>query len=265
MTKLQAHRGVSYEYPENTILAYQAAVDQGYGIIELDPKYTLDGKFVMLHDKSLKRTARDENGIAPELNIADITLQQARSYEYGSWKDEKFKGEKIPTLSDVLDFSEANPNVPLKFDNVWTKFPDNIRKAFLEEIAERNGSVNVGMTCDSLESLQEAAAALPFAALHYDGIPLFENFLKIASNVAANREFVVWVCYDLPRLSWYKGERASVELCDMVRKYGKLGIWIISTHEELENAVVNFKADYIETNGRIKPSWLEELTQQKEE
>ena len=80
MTKLQAHRGVSYEYPENTIIAYQAAVDQGYGIIELDPKYTLDGKFVMLYDKSLKRTARDENGVAPELNIADITLEQARSY-----------------------------------------------------------------------------------------------------------------------------------------------------------------------------------------
>jgi glycerophosphoryl diester phosphodiesterase len=126
MTKLQAHRGVSYEYPENTIIAYQAAVDQGYGIIELDPKYTSDGKIVMLHDKSLKRTARDENGEAPELNIADITLDEARSYEYGSWKNERFKGEKIPTLSEVLDFAEENPTVPLKFDNVWTTFPEEI-------------------------------------------------------------------------------------------------------------------------------------------
>ena len=190
MTKLQAHRGVSYEYPENTILAYQAAVDQGYGIIELDPKYTLDGKFVMLHDKSLKRTARDKNGIAPELNIADITLEQARSYEYGSWKDEKFKGEKIPTLSDVLDFAEENPTVPLKFDNVWTKFPDDIRKAFLEEIAERKGSVNVGMTCDSLESLQEVANSIPWATLHYDGIDLFENFLKIVKETFEDKEIV---------------------------------------------------------------------------
>ena len=46
MAKLQAHRGVSYEYPENTMIAYQAAIDQGYGIIELDPKYTADGKIV---------------------------------------------------------------------------------------------------------------------------------------------------------------------------------------------------------------------------
>ena len=261
MTKLQAHRGVSYEYPENTILAYQAAVDQGYGIIELDPKYTLDGKFVMLHDKSLNRTARDENGIAPELNIADITLEQARSYEYGSWKDEKFKGEKIPTLSDVLDFAEENPTVPLKFDNVWTKFPYDIRKAFLEEIAERKGSVNVGMTCDSLESLQEVANSIPWATLHYDGIDLFENFLKIVKETFDNREIIFWVCYDLPRLSWYKGEKASVDLCNRVRKYGKLGIWIISTREELENAVVNFKADYVETNGRIKPEWINDIEQ----
>ena len=261
MTKLQAHRGVSYEYPENTILAYQAAVDQGYGIIELDPKYTLDGKFVMLHDKSLKRTARDENGIAPELNIADITLEQARSYEYGSWKDEKFKGEQLPTLSDVLDFAEANPHVPLKFDNVWTKFPDDIRKAFLEEIAERKGSINVGMTCDSLESLQEVANSIPWATLHYDGIDLFENFLKIVKETFDNREIIFWVCYDLPRLSWYKGEKASVDLCNRVRKYGKLGIWIISTREELENAVVNFKADYVETNGRIKPEWINDIKQ----
>ena len=259
MTKLQAHRGVSYEYPENTILAYQAAVDQGYGIIELDPKYTLDGKFVMLHDKSLKRTARDENGVAPELNIANITLEQARSYEYGSWKDEKFKGEKIPTLSEVLDFAEKNPSVLLKFDNVWTKFPDDLRKAFLEEIAKREGKVNVGMTCDFLESLEEVVRILPWATLHYDGIVLSEEFLKIAKALANNRELVIWVCYDLPRLSWYKGEKASVDLCDRVHKYGKLGIWIISTREELENAVVNFKANYIETNGRIKPYWLDSL------
>ena len=39
MTKLQAHRGVSYEYPENTMVAYEAAIKQGYGIIELDPVF----------------------------------------------------------------------------------------------------------------------------------------------------------------------------------------------------------------------------------
>ena len=50
MKRLQAHRGVRSEYPENTIATFKASVDEGYDIIELDPKYTKDGKFVFLHD-----------------------------------------------------------------------------------------------------------------------------------------------------------------------------------------------------------------------
>ena len=42
--KLQAHRGVSTEYPENTMASFEAAVLQGYDVIELDPNYTADGQ-----------------------------------------------------------------------------------------------------------------------------------------------------------------------------------------------------------------------------
>ena len=104
MTLLQAHRGVSSEYPENTMAAFRASVEQGYGLIELDPKHTADGKFVILHDKTLARTARDQNGNAPDYAIKDITLQKAQEYEYGSWFAPEFKGEPLPLLSDVLDF-----------------------------------------------------------------------------------------------------------------------------------------------------------------
>lgn len=259
MTKLQAHRGVSSEFPENTIVAYQAAVDQEYAIIELDPKYTADGKFVMLHDKSIKRTARDMDGKTEDIPISELTLEQARRYEYGSWKDEKFKGVQIPTLSDVLDFSEKNPDVPLKFDNVWTKFPEDLKIAFLNEIAERGNGVNVGFTCGTLESLSLAAKTVPWAALHYDGIDISEDTLKKVSEIAAGHKLVIWVCYDAPATAWFKGEKANAELCERVRRYGKLGIWLLSEREELEKAVCEFKADYVETNGRIKPDWVEDI------
>lgn len=259
MTKLQAHRGVSSEYPENTIIAYRAAVDQGYAIIELDPKYTADGKFVMLHDKSIKRTARDKNGNTRDILIRDITLEQAREYEYGSWKDERFKGEQLPTLSDVLDFSEKNPNVPLKFDNVWTKFPEELRIAFLDEIAERGDRVNIGLTCGTLESLEQASNALPLATLHYDGMDLSEETLRRVAEIAAGHRPIIWICYDTPETAWFKGEKASVNLCERVRKYGEIGIWLLSRREELATAVLEFHADYVETNGRIKPNWVKDL------
>ena len=257
MTRLQAHRGVSFEYPENTMIAYQAAVDQGYAIIELDPKYTADGKFVMLHDRSLKRTARDKGGNAYDINISDLTLEQARSYEYGSWFGESFRGEPIPTLSDVLDFSENNPHVPLKFDNVWTSFPEELRKAFLSEIAERGNRVNVGLTCGTLDSLKQAAETLPYAALHYDGIDLKDETLQTVASVARVHKPVIWVCYDNPQTAWFKGEKATKELCERVHQYGELGIWLLSDREELNEATQIFKANYVETNGRIKPDWLE--------
>ena len=259
MTKLQAHRGVSYEYPENTMIAYQAAIDQGYGIVELDPKYTADGKIVMLHDNSIKRTARNAEGEQHDLQITELTLEEAQGYEYGSWKDEKFKGEKLPTLSDVLDFSEKNITVPIKLDNVWNKFPDEIRAAFLAEVAERGDSVNVGFTCSTAEALAEAAEACPAAALHYDGADVSEETLKRIAELAEGHRLVIWLCYDTPATKWYMGERAGVALCDRVRKYGEIGIWLLAEKEELREAVLDFKADYVETNGKLKPWWVDEI------
>ena len=259
MTKLQAHRGVSYEYPENTMIAYQAAIDQSYGIIELDPKYTADGKIVMLHDWSLKRTARNENGEQRDIRINEITLAEAQSYEYGSWKGEQFKGEKMPTLSDVLDFSEKHTDVPIKIDNVWNKFPDEIRADMLAEVAERGDRVNVGFTCSTPEALAEAASTNPLAALHYDGIDVSEDTLKKISEIASGHKLVIWLCYDTPVTKWYKGERASAELCERVRKYGEIGIWLLAEREELCEAVLDFKADYVETNGKLKPWWVEDM------
>ena len=56
--KLQAHRGVCTEAPENTMAAYRLAVAQGYDIIEFDPKCTKDDMWVVHHDMTLNRTCR---------------------------------------------------------------------------------------------------------------------------------------------------------------------------------------------------------------
>ena len=255
MTKLQAHRGVSSEYPENTMLAFHAAVEQGYGLIELDPKYTADGAIVMLHDSALKRTARDKDGNAVSGRISEVTLAQAREYEYGSWYSAEFKGEPIPTLADVLDFNEENCAVTLKFDNVWNEFPDDIRTQFLKEIAQRGDRVNVGLTCATAEAVLEAAEAVPGAAIHYDGVDLSDLTLQEVAKAAHGHQLVIWVCYDTPETGWFKGQRASAALCERVRMYGQLGLWLLSRREELTCAVMEYNADYVETNGKLKLIW----------
>ena len=257
MTLLQAHRGVSSEFPENTMAAFRASVEQGYHVIELDPKHTLDGKFVILHDKTLTRTARDQSGNAPEYAIKDITLEQAQQYEYGSWFAPEFRGEPLPLLSDVLDFAEQHPNIPIKIDNCWEKFEEPHRDAFLKEIAARGDkAANVGFTCQTLECLEMVANRFPNATLHYDGTELTKEGLDKVAKIARGHRLVIWICYDGNTSKWFKGPRASRQLCEFVRQYGDLGIWILSERDQLDRTLDEYSPDIIETTGHIKPEWL---------
>ncbi len=91
-----AHRGASDAAPENTIAAFQLAWKLGADMIEGDFYLTADGQIVALHDKTTKRTA------GAELAVAKSTLAQLRTLDVGAWKGPQFRGQRIPTLAEVL-------------------------------------------------------------------------------------------------------------------------------------------------------------------
>lgn len=91
-----AHRGASYDAPENTLSAFRLALEQGADGVEGDFYVTKDKQIVCLHDKDTKRTA------GKKLDVAKSTLAELRSLEYGAWKSPKFAGEPIPTFEEVL-------------------------------------------------------------------------------------------------------------------------------------------------------------------
>lgn len=93
-----AHRGASYDAPENTLAAFKEAWAQGADAIEGDFYLSGDGRIVCIHDKSTKRTT----GGKADLNVADVSLEELQKLDVGSWKDPKFAAERIPTLEDVL-------------------------------------------------------------------------------------------------------------------------------------------------------------------
>ena len=95
--KIIGHRGASADAPENTIASYQLAWKQGADGIEGDFYLTKDGQVVCIHDPTTKRTA------GTDLKVKEATLDQLKSLDVGIGKFEKFKGEKIPTLAEVLD------------------------------------------------------------------------------------------------------------------------------------------------------------------
>ena len=95
--KVQAHRGASGYAPENTLPAFQLAVDMGADGIECDIHYSKDGHFIVCHDETIDRTS-DGTGL-----ISELTLSEIKSHDFGKKFNEKFAGTTAPTLEEMLD------------------------------------------------------------------------------------------------------------------------------------------------------------------
>ena len=96
-----AHRGASGLglAPENTLAAFEQAIQIGVDALEIDVRATRDGQLVVLHDPALDRTT-DRQGLVRELSLA-----QVRQADAGSWFDPRFRNERVPTLEEVLDLA----------------------------------------------------------------------------------------------------------------------------------------------------------------
>lgn len=109
-TKIFAHRGASAYAPENTMIAFALAMEQGADGVELDVQLTKDGEVVVIHDEVIDRVS-DGGGA-----VRDYTLKQLRQFSFHN-SFEQYKGVWIPTLSEVLKLlapSGMTVNIELK-------------------------------------------------------------------------------------------------------------------------------------------------------
>lgn len=83
--------------------------------------------------------------------------------------------------------------------------------------------------------IKRVVERFPNAQLHYEGIVDEETVLSIKALVNDN-PFVVWIAMPSELTSWVKRPMASPELCKMVKRHAKLGLWILETQEQLEEA-----------------------------
>lgn len=253
--QLQAHRGVSTDCPENTMAAFKASVDQGYDLIELDPKFTLDNQCVVLHDRTINRTARNAQGeaITDPTPIASLTLEQARSYEYGSWHSPKYAGEQLPLLEEALIFAREN-SMPLKIDNVIESFTEE-QTEILFSLVEKTGMQDLaGFTCTKPEYLKAVVNRFPKTTIHYDG-PVDEEKLMQLRSILIDNPLVIWLPYPNRLTSWCKTPAVSDERVKLVRALGaRLGVWILEDEADLADASARFKPDIVETTGSLKPN-----------
>ncbi len=92
-----AHRGASFDAPENSVTSMKLAWKQKADAIETDIHLSKDGKIVILHDFDTKRIG----GV--DKKIVDQTWDELHNIDIGKWKGESVAGEKLPTLAPFLE------------------------------------------------------------------------------------------------------------------------------------------------------------------
>jgi len=105
-----AHRGASKFAPENTLPAFERAIELGADLIEMDVRQTRDGELILMHDETVDRTT-DGSGA-----VEQLTLAQIRALDAGSWFGDAFRGVRVPTLRQALAAirGQARPDIDFK-------------------------------------------------------------------------------------------------------------------------------------------------------
>jgi glycerophosphoryl diester phosphodiesterase len=115
-----AHRGYSAVAPENTLPALAAAVRAGATHIEFDVRTTADGVPVVIHDRTVDRTT---NGSG---QVWDLTVDEIRALDAGSWFSPAFAGTKVPLLSEVLSLPLGDASLLLEIKPPAS--PDQVKR-----------------------------------------------------------------------------------------------------------------------------------------
>ncbi|ADU29881.1 glycerophosphodiester phosphodiesterase family protein [Evansella cellulosilytica] len=98
--KIIAHRGNKQYYPENTMISFHSAAMYPIDGIEFDLQLTKDEIPVVIHDDKIDRTT---NGTG---SVSSYTFDELKKYDAGSWFHSRFRGERIPSLEEVVHWAK---------------------------------------------------------------------------------------------------------------------------------------------------------------
>ncbi len=101
MSLVIAHRGCSGEAPENTMIAFRTALAMKVDFIELDVRPSKDRVIMVIHDETVQRTTNGRG------KVSGLTREETQRLDAGSWFSARFRGQKVPTLTEVLQFVKS--------------------------------------------------------------------------------------------------------------------------------------------------------------
>lgn len=234
-----AHRGATAYAPENTIAAFDLAVDMKADYIEIDVQRSKDGELVLIHDTTVDRTT-DGTG-----KVGELTFEQLRSLDAGSWKGEQYEGEPIPTFEEILDRYRGKVGIliELKAPELYPGIEKQVAEALKERNLDKPQNEKIMIQSFNFESMKTTNELLPLVPI---GV-LTSN--RAHTTPEALQEFSTYA-------DWFNPSYGIVteELVNQVHSLGmKIGSWTVRSQEAADflfelkvDAIITDYPDYVD-------------------
>jgi glycerophosphoryl diester phosphodiesterase len=237
-----AHRGASDDAPENTVAAFQLGWEQNADACELDIRLTKDGRIVAIHDGTTRRTARMSRRVGAQ------TLERLRALDAGLWKGAKWKGERIPTLEEVLATVPDGKRLFIEIKGGAEVLPEMERVlSALGKGAQRH--VIMGF---DFATVKQAKECFPHSAIYWIASP---KKWSRGKRPSADTLIAKAKSANLDGLDLDRRFAIDQEFVSRVKNAGlKLCVWTVN-EAKLAGRLVALGVDGITTN---RPLWLRE-------
>jgi glycerophosphoryl diester phosphodiesterase len=183
-----AHRGEHLRHPENTIAAFQAAVEAGADFFELDVRTASDGKLVLMHDESVDRMTNGK-GL-----IGNMTFEEIRMLEVGLKMGPQFAGTRVPTFDEALSFARGKIGVYVDSKRIsaadavaaieWNNMQDHVviygGARYLKEVSALRPKMKVMPEADNPATLKSLLEALPLKVAAYGAKDFNDETIAVA-------------------------------------------------------------------------------------
>lgn len=209
--KRLAHRGYSDLFPENTMSAFEQAVNSSFEGIETDVQMTIDGELLLLHDDKINRTSNGK-GV-----LRNMTFKEARQYNYNNKMDIT---EQIPTLDSLLtllDSTDKLLNIEIK-DTVSSGLEEKLR----DVIMKHHMTDRIYFSSTSLERLLNMRALMPDS---YYALIVLRGHKKCKQQV---------IDHHLDGIHSRYSYLTHEEIVDLKSRHIKIGAWTIKEKEQYD-------------------------------
>ncbi|MHB1001548.1 MAG: glycerophosphodiester phosphodiesterase [Armatimonadota bacterium] len=225
-----AHRGYSAKAPENTLTAIRKALELHPEMIECDVRRTVDDSIVIIHDSTVDRTT---NGTG---NVGEMTFNDIRRLDAGSWFSPDFAGEKVPSLDETLDLCKDKIKliIEIKEDGIDGDVVRAIQqKQMSEQVFITSFHHNIGVRLPVLDK------SIHFIPLVWHADPAGdEESVRLATEAANVNGSVLSINY----------QAITPELVEAVHTANlKLQAWTVD-HEDDMRRMVDLGVDMITSN-----------------